>query len=141
MKTESESRRGRESTSPRRCLRSRLYSDSVGPRLDYYAIENLSAAVENLIGPRPIHERLNGAASALSLLNHKPFDDQRHRESYEAIMGKLARWDEGALQAMSDEDAGAVAKEILRLYESCLTAQAREDVLNEVMRQDVGESE
>ena len=73
--------------------------------VDYYPWEKLSSAVESLVGPEPIEERLRLASVSLLMLQHRPFDSTDDRDRYVAIMDKLAlervnfpkrRWESGA---------------------------------------------
>jgi hypothetical protein len=98
--------------------------------VDYYPWEKLSSAVESLVGPEPIEERLRLASVSLLMLQHRPFDNTANRDSYVAIMDRLMHRDE---DSMSTNEARSLAREILALHDSILTAQARDAVHGEMM--------
>jgi hypothetical protein len=92
---------------------------------NFYALEKLSAAVDELVtGAGRVQERLSKAAMCLVLVRADDIPDEELRRIFVGVKDDLtfetAKCGEGriaaTMQTTNDEDASAVARRILELY-------------------------
>jgi len=86
-------------------------------KMNSYAQEKLGLAADELVGPGPIKERLRRAALTLSVVSAKDFptDLQPHFKKIHSALTRRRGKVEKTIDAMTEEEASAVAKHIVML--------------------------